>query len=149
MLAFSVTLMFRGEPNLEDNSEPLDAVRKAQFQRTHLEFIAETGRIIVTEHGTREIIWDPPELSTLEESIRMGVEAEETGDTDLHPLCTPEYSEYLKARTESRRARKDPYFPACYGIPDVAGFGPNRRYARSETDPDHMGYDDNRTTVSE
>ena len=85
VLALSLALILGGESNLEDNSEPLDAVIKAQLQGTHLEFISETGRIVVNEDGIRQIIWDPPQLPTLEESIRMGAAAEETGDTDLLP----------------------------------------------------------------
>ena len=81
--------------------------------------------------GHREIIWDPPELPTLEESIRMHAEAAEKGDAGLLPLCTDEFGEYLKAQKElsgESVTPGDPYrFPACQGIPSKIGLAPNPR----------------------
>ena len=56
VLVLSLTPIFRGEGDLEDNSKTIDAVIRAQYQETHPEFIAETGRIVVNENGSREII---------------------------------------------------------------------------------------------
>ena len=98
VVALILNLVFGEETTAEDViGEPLDAATKARFQGTHLNFIAETGRIVVNEHGTREIIWDPPQLPTVEELIRMA----EAGDTSLLPLCTQEYQHYLRKQKES------------------------------------------------
>ena len=124
VLALSIFLVFVGATRADDgNHEPLDAATIADLQETHLKFIAETGRIVVDEHGTRQIIWDPPEPPSLEASIRMAAEAEKAGDTDLIPLCTPEYLGYLKEQRNSGTPTNDSMFPACNAIPDKVVFG--------------------------
>ena len=122
--------MFVGETNADPIGEPLDDYTKAKLQNTHLKFIAETGRIVVNERGVRQIIWDPPQLPTLEESIRMAAEARQANDTALLPLCTEEYRHYMKAKKASGERTSDlltdstpPSFPACSAVPDSAGFG--------------------------
>ena len=57
----------------------------------HRKFIAETSRIIFNENRVRQLVWDPPELPTLEESIGMRERAEAANDSSLLPLCTEEY----------------------------------------------------------
>ena len=95
-LALSLTHVFGGEATADDGlGEPLDTATSARLQGTHLDFIAESGRVVVNEHGNRQIIWDPPQLPTLEESIRMVARAAEASDTDLLPLCTQEYLETI------------------------------------------------------
>ena len=117
--------------------EPLDESTRAQFQGTYLDFIAETGRIVVNDNGTRQIVWDPPQLPMLEESIRMAAEAKAANDMDLLPLCTQEYMQYLKEQKEAREAEENrvkfsppPSFPACNAIPDGIYFGPPSGPAR-------------------
>ena len=128
VVALILNLAFGEETTEEDViGEPLDVATKTQFQGTHLNFIAETGRIVVNEDGTREIIWDPPQLPTVEESIGMAAAAEEAGDTSLLLLCTQEYHHYLRKQKESgdrTTMSKSPSFPACKGIPDRIILGP-------------------------
>ena len=103
---------------------------RAQYRGTHLEFIAETGRIVVNENGTKQIVWDPPELPSLEESIIRGRVAKLLHIPELLPLCTHEYLQHLKAQKEPgepddsrRRSAPRPSFPACNAIPDGIYFG--------------------------
>ena len=96
-MALLLTFLFHRETNADELAgEPLDAYTKNQLQGTHLDFIAETGRVITDENGRWEIVWVPPQLPTLEESISMTVAAKEANDTSLLPLCTNEYIQYLK-----------------------------------------------------
>ena len=135
-LALGLFLVFGGDTAIGNDSaadgvtgEPLDDATKAQFMAGHLKFIAETGRIIVNENGMRQIIWDPPELPTLEESIGMRERAEAANDSSLLPLCTEEYLQYLKERKESVGIVSDPHtpsFPVCNAIPGGIYFGPPR-----------------------
>ena len=126
-LVLSLTLVFDGETVKGDTAnddaigEPLDAATKAQLQRGHLKFFAETGRVIVNERGVREIVWDPPELPTLKESILRATVAKIINNPDLLPLCTQEYRQYLKEQKKSSGIENDPAnhsFPACNAIPD-------------------------------
>ena len=139
VLALGLSLVFGGDTSAGDVVvEPLDEAMKEQYWGTGLEFIAETGRIVTHPSGRREIIWDPPRLPTLEESVRMHAEAMAKGDTDLIPLCTDEFFAYLKAQKElsgESVTPGDPYrFPACQGIPSQIGIAPNRRRAPSSSD---------------
>ena len=104
---------------------------RAQYRGTHLDFIAETGRIVVNENGTKQIVWDPPELPSLEESIVRGRVAKLLHIPELLPLCTKKYLHYLKAQKEPgepensrRRFVPPPSFPACNAIPDRIFIGP-------------------------
>ena len=125
-------LVLDGETVAGDvGGEPLDDARKAQFQGTYLDFIAETGRIVVNDNGFGQIIWDPPQLPTLEESIHMAAEAKAANDMGLLPLCTEEYMQYLKEQKGPEEPEDDrvkysppPSFPACNAIPDGIYFGP-------------------------
>ncbi len=157
-LALSLAFMLGGDANAEGpKGEPLDDQTKAMLRGQRLDFIAETGRRVHRGNGTSEIIWDPPQLPTLEESIRMGEAAMAAGDTGLIPLCTDEYYEYLRAKKASGWRRSDPMFPACRAIPDQIVSAPNHRPAsywrdrfssdrdqsrstRSTSDVDHTGY---------
>ena len=125
-------LVISGQTASDDTGlVPQEEAWRAQHRGTHLEFIAETGRIVVNENGIREIIWDPPELPTLQESIIRGKVARLTGDSNLLPLCTEEYFRYLKAQKE-RRVPEDILrrllpigsSPACNAIPDRIIIGP-------------------------
>ena len=136
--ALLLTFLFHRETNADEViGEPLDAYTKSQLQGTHLDFIAETGRIITDENGRRQIVWDPPQLPTLEESISMAAAAKEADDTSLLPFCTDEYIQYLKEQkgggeqsSESLTDSKTPGFPVCAGIPAQVGVAPNARRAR-------------------
>ena len=101
--------------------EPLDDARKERFRASGLGFIAETGRIVTHPDGSREIIWDPPQLPTLEEWIRMNAEAAAKGDTLPILYCSDELSEYLKAQEElsgeSVTQGDSVRLPTCQGIP--------------------------------
>ena len=128
VLALSLYIVFDGETVKGDTAEgdligePLDEDTKAMLQAGHLKFIAETGRVIVNEREVREIIWDPPELPTLEESILRGKLARIVRNPDLLPLCTEEYLKYLKAQKEAAGIESNPKnlsFPACSAIPDA------------------------------
>ena len=108
---------------------PQDAWR-AQYRGTHLEFIVDTGRIVVNEDGTRQIVWDPPELPSLKESIVRGRVAKLLNIPELLPLCTQEYLQHLKAQKEPRepddsrrRLLPRPSFPVCNAIPDSIFIG--------------------------
>ena len=124
-------LIFAGQTASGDaGSESQEDAWRAQYRGTHLEFIAETGRIVVNENGTRQIVWDPPELPSLEESIVRGRVAKLLHFPELLPLCTKEYLQYLKAQKEPRepddsrrRFVPRPSFPACNAIPDGIYFG--------------------------
>ena len=137
-MALVLTFLFHRETNADELAgEPLDAYRKNQLQGTHLDFIAETGRIITDENDRSEIVWVPPQLPTLEESISMTVAAKEANDTSLLPLCTDEYLQYLKEQkgggeqtSESLTDSKAPGFPVCAAIPAQVGIAPNVRRAR-------------------
>ena len=127
VLALSLYVVFDGETVKGDIAEgdligePLDEDTKAMLQAGHLKFIAETGRVIVNERGVREIIWDPPELPTLKESILRATVAKIMNNPDLLPLCTEEYSQYLREQKEAAGIRNNPSnhsFPACNAIPD-------------------------------
>ncbi len=161
-LALSLAFMPVGDANAEGpKGEPVDDQTKAMLRSQRLDFIAETGRRVHRGNGTSEIIWDPPQLPTLEESIRMGEAAMAAGDTGLIPLCTDEYYGYLRAKKASGWRRSDPMFPACRAIPDQIVSAPNHRFGgyspdrgqsrstRSTSDPDHTGYYYVGTTVSE
>ncbi len=135
LLALGLYLSFGVETNTGDGVvEPLDEYTKAQLRGTGLGFIAETGRIVTNPSGHREIIWDPPQLPTLEESIRVHAEAAEKGDTDLILYCTDELSEYLKAQKElsgeSAAQGDSNILPTCQGIPGRIVKGPNRTRAQ-------------------
>lgn len=133
-LALGLFLVFGGDTAIGNDSaadgvtgEPLDDATKAQFMAGHLKFIAETDRIIVNENGVRQLVWDPPELPTLEESIRMRERAEAANDSSLLPLCTKEYLQYRKEQKACSRNLSDPRtpsFPVCNAIPDGIYFGP-------------------------
>ena len=133
-----LTFMVDRETNAgEVVGEPLDAYTKNQLKGTHLDFIADTGRVITHENGRREIVWDPPKLPTLEESIRKAAAARAANDTSLLPLCTDEYKQYLREQkggvertNEPLTDSKTPGFPACSAIPSQAAFAPNVRRAR-------------------
>ena len=138
-LVVGLYLVLDGETAAGDfGGEPLDGSTRAQFQGTYLDFIAETGRIVVNDNGTRQIVWDPPQLPTLEESIHLAAEAKAANDMDLLPLCTQEYMQYLKEQKEAREAEDDrvkysppPSFQACNAIPDGIYLGPNRYQDRA------------------
>ena len=134
----------------DEDGESLDSATMAKYQGTHLNFIAETGRIVVNEHGTKQIIWDSPQLPTLEEAISMAAQAKTTGDTNLVPLCTPEYLEYLKTQENSGTPTNNSKFPACNAIPDRIAFGSpgGPSQSSSSTDYNHAGYYYDGTTVS-
>ena len=157
VLALVLTLAFGGGPDTEDDpiGEPLDETTKDQFRDSGLGFIADTGRIIDRGNGYGTIIWDPPELPTVEESIRMYDEAVANNDNDLIPLCTQGFLSYLKANKATRWPNVDSYFPACQAIPSGVHSGPNRYYrpdggaTLSISDPDHTGYYYLGTNVSE
>ena len=144
-LALSLTLVFDGEAN--GAGEPLDAATKAVYQGGHLKFIAETGRIVVNENGLRQIVWDPPELPTLEESITKTTQAKEANDRSLLPLCTQEYIEHLKAQRASEGSGasapsgpRSPSFPVCNAIPDTIGLGAPGGPAQASSHGHHAGY---------
>ena len=158
-LVVSLSLVFDAETNTDDViGVPLDATSKASLQGTHLAFIGESGRVVVNEHGTRQIIWETPQLPTLEESISKAAEAAEARDIGLLPLCTQEYLQYLKVQGASGEPSnslmtdsKAPSFPSCNAIPDKVAFGPPgkahkaalgspSRLAPSTSNPDHTGY---------
>ena len=132
----SLALIFTGEANGDVIGEPLDTATKARLRGTNLDFIAETGRIVVTEKGTRKIIWDPPQLPTLEEAISMAEAAKESGDASLLPLCTEGFLQYNRSQKEKSGEltkapitdSKPPAFPICRAIPDQIGIAPNRYY---------------------
>ena len=142
-MSLSLTLAFDGDSTSEGETtpvedigpvgvviEPLDEYTKAQLRGNHLDFIAETGRIVTDENGHRQIVWDPPQLPTLDESIRMAAKAVEANDSGLLPLCTEEYLQYVRAQKEPDALRIDPGvvaapgFPACNGIPAQMIIGP-------------------------
>ena len=130
-LAFGLYLVFGGQSNPLDGAiEPLDDYTKERYRASGLEFIAETGRIVTHPNGNREIIWDAPQLPTLEEWMRMNAEAAEKGDTAPILYCTDELSEYLKAQSElsgeSVTQSDSIRFPTCQAIPDRIVLGPNR-----------------------
>ena len=134
-LAFGLSLIFGGETNSGDGTiEPLDDARKEQYRASGLGFIADTGRIVTHPSGHREIIWDTPELPTLEEWFRMHAEAAEKGDTAPILYCTDELSEYLKAQKElpeELAAQGDSnILPTCQGIPGRIVLGPDRTRAQ-------------------
>ena len=114
-------LIFDGQAVSGDGGgETPEEAWRAQYRGTHLEFIAETGRVIVNEHGVQEIVWDPPELPTLRESILKGKLARIVRIPELLPLCTGEYLKYLKAQKEAAGIESNPKnlsFPACNAIP--------------------------------
>ena len=130
--AVGLYLVIGGQTVSGDNgSESREDAWRARYRGTHLEFIAETGRIVVNENGTKQIVWDPPELPTLEESIIRGRVAKLLRNPDLLPLCTQEYLQYLKAQKEPREPEDNrrkfvprPSFPACNAIPDGIYVGP-------------------------
>ena len=135
--ALLLTLLFDRQTSADVVGEPLDAYTKSQFEGTHLDFIAETGRVVVNENGSRQIIWDPPQLPTLEESISMVAAAREADDSSLLPLCTEEYRQYVKEQkgigeqaSELLTDSKPPGFPICKAIPESIVFGPARDPAR-------------------
>ena len=152
-IALSLTLVLDGETN--DTNEPLKTSTIAKLQSGHLKFIADTGRVIVNEDGVREIVWDPPQLPTLQESINKRAEAMAAGNPDLLPLCTEEYLQHLKEQKEAAGIRNEPTdhtFPACNAIPDaIYEGGLPGLPALTTDDPDHTGYayvDDNKEGIS-
>lgn len=115
----------------DDGSESQEDAWRTQYRGTHLEFIAETGRIVVNENGTKQIVWNPPELPSLEESIVRSRVAKLLHIPELLPFCTQEYLQHLKAQKEPRepgdsrrRSAPRPSFPACNAIPDGIFIGP-------------------------
>lgn len=130
--AVGLYFVFGGQTASGDaGSESQEDDWRARHRGTHLEFIAETGRIVVNENGVRQIVWDPPELPSLEESIVRGRVAKLLHIPELLPLCTPEYLQYLKAQKEPREPEDSLRrfvprlsFPACNAIPDGIFIGP-------------------------
>ena len=118
--------------------EPLDEARKEEFRGTGLEFIAETGRIFYNERGGGQIIWDPPELPTLAESIRMYKEAVAKNDDGLLPLCTRSFSNYWKMYKDTWIS-DDPPFNLCRAIPSGIHFGPPSEPSRRSSDNNRSG----------
>ena len=99
---------------------------KTKYRGTHLDFVAETGRVVVNERGLSEIVWDPPQLPTLEESIHKASIAKLVRNPDLLPLCTEEYLQVLKGKKEASGIEKHPTdhsFSACNVIPDTIYLG--------------------------
>ena len=121
--------------------EPLDEARKEEYRGTALEFIAETGWIIYNERGGGQIIWDPPDLPTVRESVRMYREAVARNDTNLIPLCSKSFLRYLKAAEGEDESldSDDPYFPACQAIPSGIYFGPPDGPSGRSSGNDHSG----------
>ena len=130
--AVGLYLVLAGQTATGDaGSESQEDAWRARYRGTHLEFIAETGRIVVNENGVRQIIWDPPELPSLEGSIIRGRAAKLLHIPELLSLCTEEYLQYLKAQKEPRELEDSrrrfvprPSFPACSAIPDGIFIGP-------------------------
>lgn len=152
-LALSLTFALDGET--DDGGEPLRASTLEQLQSGHLKFIAETGRVIVKENGVREIVWDPPQLPSLQESVSKRTEAIAADNPDLLPLCTDEYLQHLKEQKEAAgivTAATDHTFPACNAVPDgIYEGGHLGAPALTTDDPDHAGYgytDDNKEGLS-
>ena len=114
--------------------EPLDESAKAQWEGTKLDFIAKTGRIVTHDDGTKEVIFDVPELPGVEESLRMIAAAKAAKDHDLLPLCSPEYKEYARANREWSDNPPGKFWeaPGCTAIPDGIMTGPP---SGSATDP--------------
>ena len=121
--------------------EPLDEARKEEYRGTALEFIAETGWIIYHENGGGQIIWDPPDLPTVRESVRMYREAVARNDTNLIPLCSKSFLRYLNAAKgeDDSLDPDDPYFPACQAIPSGIHFGPPSGPSERSSGNDHLG----------
>ena len=121
-------LVFDGHTVLGDTGdEPPEEAWRARLRGGPLEFIAATGRVIVNERGVQEIVWDPPELPTLRESILKGKLARIVRNPSLLPLCTEEYLKYLKAQKEAAGIESNPKnhsFPACNAIPGAIYRGP-------------------------
>ena len=152
LLTLGLSFAFGGDPYDADLiGEPLDDDRKEDYIGTNLEFIAETGRIIYRENGSGEIIWDPPKLPTLRESVRMYREAVAKNDTGLVPLCSDSFFRYLKAarKTDESLVPNDPYFPACRAVPSGIYFGQPSEPGSRFSDNDHSGYNYQGTDVSE
>ena len=142
LLMLGLSFAFGGDPyDAELIGEPLDEEMKEDYIGTNLEFIAETGRVIYRENGSGEIIWDPPHLPTLRESVRMYREAVAKNDTGLIPLCSDSFSRYLKAarKTDESLVPKDTYFPACQAVPSGSYFGPPSDHSRRFSDNDQSG----------
>jgi len=114
--------------------EPLDESARAQWEGTKLDFIAKTGRIVTHDDGTKEVIFDVPELPGVEESLRMIAAAKAAKDHDLLPLCSPEYKEYARANREWSDNPPGKFWeaPGCVGIPGHIMIGPP---SGSATDP--------------
>ena len=161
-LALGLTLAFGGGPDTRGPDtkgssigEPLDETTKARYRSQGWGFIADTGRVIDKGNGHSVVIWDPPDLPTIEESIAQYDQAVTANDTGLVPLCTQGFLTYLKLHKEEVWPNVEPYFPACQGIPSGISIGPNRYYRpdggamRSKSDPDHTGYYYRGTDVSE
>ena len=85
------------------NSVPPHDAWKTKYRGTNLDFIAETGRIIVNERGSRQIVWDPPQLPTLEESIRMGTLAKLARNPELAPSLYRRIPTFSEREEGSRR----------------------------------------------
>ncbi len=70
-----------------------DVETAQQLTGTGLGFIADTGRWVYRPNGSSYLVWDPPQLPTVEESIQMTAKA----NLGLGPLpfCTDEYLAYL------------------------------------------------------
>ncbi len=155
-LGLGSSFAFGGGPETEDEriGEPLDEAIKQELRGTGLGFIADTGRLITHPTGYPEVIWDPPQLPTIKESIRMFDEAVAKNDADLIPFCTEGFSAYLKANEKTRWPDLDPYFPACHAIPSGIHLGPGRpnRYKGvefSSPSVDHTGYSYQGSEVAE
>ncbi len=116
---------------------------RANYEGTQLSFIAETGRVITREDGNKELVFDRPELPSLEQSIKMMEAAKLARDRDLLPLCSPEYLQY--AKENNRRIEEPPSefweAPGCVAIPDRIMIGPAGGPSYSTSDSDHVGYE--------
>jgi hypothetical protein len=152
ILAGTLTVRTGGGVRAEERpGVPLDTKTAELLKGTHLDFIAETGRVVVNERGVREIIWELPELPTVSESVEMYQAAVRAKDTSLLPLCTDAFLAYVKQQkeagsdfTEGASISKGASIPICNAIPDQAAFGkagaPAGSPLKSTSNPDLNGY---------
>jgi hypothetical protein len=155
ILAGTLTVRTGGGVRAEERpGVPLDTKTAELLKGTHLDFIAETGRVVVNERGVREIIWELPELPTVSESVEMYQAAVRAKDTSLLPLCTDAFLAYVKQQKEAGSGftegasgasiSKSPSISICNAIPDQAAFGkagaPAGSPLKSTSNPDLNGY---------
>ena len=128
----------------------LSSAQKQRFRQQGLDFIADTGVIISHKNGVQQIVWDPPVLPSLKESIKQYEAAKSANDTQVLPLCTPEFSKWLQSRHTKNDEERQPdpsRFAACRAIPDDMWLVPNHRSERHKgqsTDGyshKHFGYE--------